>query len=88
VVAGDWVDHQKCTGMYQDLRLGRKGVPQMAAVSQIFKIHGATACDNLLANELAFGTLFPRVGDWIGLLRANMEGITDGEGDRPQALDG
>jgi len=48
----------------------------------------ATGFDDLLASEQVVGTFFPRGGDCTGLLGATVEGITDSELDRPQALDG
>jgi len=43
------------------------------------QILGATAIDDLLANEQVIWTFFLRVGVRIGLLGATVEGITDGE---------
>jgi len=52
------------------------------------QILGATAFDNLLASDQVIWTFFLRVGDCTRLLGATVEGITDGEWDRPQVLDG
>jgi len=52
------------------------------------QILGATAIDDLLASEQVVWMFFLRVGVRTGLPGATVEGITDGEWDRPQALDG
>jgi len=49
-------------------------------------ILGATAFDNLLASDQVIWTFFLRVGDCTRLLGATVEGITDGEWDRPEVL--
>jgi hypothetical protein len=46
---------------------------------QDIQILGATAFDDRLASDQVVGTFFLRVGDYTGLLRASVEGITDGE---------
>jgi len=88
VVAVDWVDHQECTwnvpgsmAREEVCSEGGGGIPDI-------QILGATAFDDLLASEQVVVTFFLRVGDCTRLLGATVEGITDGEGDRPQALHG
>jgi hypothetical protein len=87
VVAVDQVDQQECprnvpgsTAREEACSKGRGGIPDI----QILR---ATTFDDLLASEQVVGTFFLRVGDCTGLLGATVEGITDGEGDTPQALD-
>jgi hypothetical protein len=76
VVAVDHVDQQECLG----------NVPGSTAREEVcsdgspdIQILGATAFDDLLASEQVVGTFFLRVGDCSELLRATVEGITDGE---------
>jgi len=51
-------------------------------------ILGATTFHDPLASERVVGIFFLGLGDCAWLLGATMEGITDGQWDRPQALDG
>jgi len=88
VVAVDCVDHQGCPGnapgstaMEEACSEGGGGIPDIQML-------GATAFDDLLASEQVVGIFCLRVGDCTGLLGATVEGITDGEWDRAQALDG
>ena len=87
-MAVDRVDHQECsrnapgsTAREEACSEGGGGIPDI-------QILGATAFDDLLASEQVVGTFFLTVGDCTGLVGATVEGITDGERDRPQALDG
>ena len=78
MVAVDRVDHQECPGdapgstaREEAFSEGGGGIPDI-------RIQGATAFDDRLASEQVVGTFFLRVGDCTGLLRATVEGITDG----------
>jgi hypothetical protein len=87
VVAVDWVGHQECPGNVPGSMARAEACSEGGGGIPDISILGATACDDLLASEQVVGTFFPRVGDCTGLLGATVEGITDGECDRPQALD-
>jgi len=88
VVAVDLVDHQECPGNAPGCTAREEACSKSGTGIPDIQILGATAFDDLLASELVVGTFFPRVGDCTGLLGTTVEGITDGESDRPQALDG
>jgi hypothetical protein len=88
VVAVDRVDYQefpqKVPGSMpreEACSEGGSGIPDI-------QILGGTGFDDLLAIEQIVGTFFLRVEACTGLLGAAVEGITDGERDRLQALDG
>jgi len=87
VVAVDRVDHQECPGYAPGSTAREEACSEGGGGIPYIQILGATAFDDLLASELVVGTFFLRVWDCTGLLGATMEGITDGEWDRPQALD-
>ena len=88
MVAVDQVDHQESTRNVPESTAREEACSEAGGgIPDIQKL-GATAFDDLLASEQVVGTFFLRVGDCTGLLGATMEGITDGELDRSQAVDG
>ena len=88
VVAVDRVDHQECPGNAPGSTAREEACSEVGGGIPDIQILEPTAFDNLLAGEQVVGTFFLRVGDCTGMLGATVEGITDNEWDRPQALDG
>jgi len=88
VVAVNRVDHQECPGNVPASTAREEACSQGGGGIPDNQILGATAFDDLLASEQVGRTFFLRVGDCTGLPGATVEGITDGERERPQALDG
>jgi len=88
VVAVNPVDHQKCPGNVPGSTTREEACSEGVGGIPDIHILGASAFDDLLASEQVVGTFFLGVGDCTGLLGATVEDITDGEWDRPQALDG
>ena len=88
VVALARVHHQECPGTVPGSTAREEACFEGGAGIPDIQILGATAYDDLLASEQVVGTFLLRVGDFTGLLGATVEGITEGEWDRPQALDG
>jgi len=87
VVAADRVDHQECPRNVPGSTAREEACSEGGSGSPDIRILGATAFDDQLASEQAVRTFFLRVVDCVELLGATVEGITDGEWDRPQALD-
>jgi len=88
VVAVSWVDHQESPGNVPESTAREDACSERGGGIPDIEILRATAFDDLLANEQVVGTFFLGVGDCTVLLGATVEGITHGEWDRPQALDG
>jgi hypothetical protein len=88
VVAVDRVDHQQCPRNVPGSTAREEVCSEAGGGIPDIQILRATAFDDLLATEQVVGTFFLRVGDCTRLLGATVEGITDSEWDRPQALDG
>jgi len=88
VVAVDLVDHQECPGNAPGCTAREEACSERGSGIPDIEILGATAFDDLLASEQVVGKFFLRLGDCTGLLGTTVEGITDGESDRPQALEG
>jgi hypothetical protein len=79
VVAVDRVDHEECPGNVPGCTAREEACSEGGGGIPDIQILGATADDNLLASEQVVGTFTLRVGDCAGLLRATVEGTTDGE---------
>jgi len=88
VVAVDRVDRWQCHRKWAGLTAWEEVCSGGGGGTPDTEVLGATAFDDVLASEQVVGTFFLRVGDCSGLLGATVEGITDGEWDRPKALDG
>jgi hypothetical protein len=87
VVAVDRVDHQECHSNAPGSTAWEEACSQGGGSIPDIQILGATSFNDLLACEQVVGTFFLTVVDCTGLLGATVEGITDGEWDRPWALD-
>jgi hypothetical protein len=87
VVAVDRVDHQECPGNVPGSTAMEEECSEGGGSIRDIQILGATAFDDPLASAEVVRTFFLRVGDCTGLLGATVEGITDGEGNWPKALD-
>jgi hypothetical protein len=79
VVAVDRVDLQQCPGNIPRSTAREEAWSEGGGSIPDIQMLGATAFDDLLASEQVVGTFFLTVADCTGLLRATMEGITDGE---------
>ena len=89
VVVVDQVDDQECPGNIPGSTAREEACSEEGGGSiPDIQILRATAFDYLLSSEQVVGTFFLRVGDCPGLLGATVEGITKGEWERPQVLDG
>jgi len=88
VVTVDRVDHQQCPGNVSGPSARKVACSEAGGGIPDIQILGAIAFNNLPASAQVIRTFFLRVGDCTAQLRATVEGITDGERDRPQALDG
>jgi len=88
VVAVDRVDHQECPGNVPESTARQEACSEGGAGIPDIEILGSTAIEDRQATEQVVGTFFLWVGDCTGLLAATVEGITDGEWDWHQALDG
>jgi len=88
LVAVDRVDHQDCPDHVPGSACREEACSKGGGGIPDIQILGATAFDDLLASEQVIVTFFLRGGNCAGLLGATVEGITDGERDKPQVLDG
>jgi hypothetical protein len=87
VVAVAWVDHQDCPGNVPVSTAREVACSEGGSGMPDIQILSATAYNVLLANEEVIRTHFLKVGDYPGLLQVTVDGISDGERNRPQVLD-
>jgi len=87
VAAVHWVDLHECPPNVPRSMSREEACSEEGGGIPDIQILGTTAFADLLPSPQVVGTFFPRVGNSTGLQGATVEGITDGESDRPQALD-
>ena len=78
-MAVDQVDHQDYPGNVPGSTAREEACSEGCGGIPAIQILGATAFDDPMATEQVVWTFFLRVGDCTRLLRATVEGITDGE---------
>jgi len=88
VVAVGRVDFQECPGNTPGSTARQGACSEGGGAIPDIQILVATALDDLLASDQVVRTFFLRVGDCTGLLGTTVQGITDGELDRPRGMDG